>query len=195
MAQITQGQTEKKAAAFQTGSIHAAQRTAGVVTVKNTAKHICTETSALQARRNLFDHKCMNVLLTLLSAQGTNSVLVRLICSDFTVTGPQVRLVNDYEGAINQGRVEVYHDDQWGTVCDDGFTTENAQVVCRELGLPDTDALVAAYGLFGFGDARIWMDDVICNGSESNLSECAHRCWGSNNCGHFEDVGVICGGK
>ena len=165
------------------------------MTVKITAKHIYTETSTLQVRRNLFDHKYMNVL-TLLSDQGTNRVLGQLICSDFTVTGPQVRLVNNYEDATYQGRVEVYHDDQWGTVCDDGFTTVNAQVVCRELGLPDTDArVVAAYGLFGGGDARIWMDDVICDGSESHLSECAHRGWGSNNCRHSEDVGVICGGK
>ena len=121
--------------------------------------------------------------------------MVRLICSDFTVTGPEVRLVNNYDDETNQGRVEVYHDGQWGTVCNDGFTTENAQVVCRELGFPDTDAREAAYARFGEGGESIWLDDVICNGSESHLSECAHRGWGTNDCGHNEDVGVVCGGK
>ena len=121
--------------------------------------------------------------------------MVRLICSGFTVPA-QVRLVNNYDGAINQGRVEVYHDGQWGTVCDDGFTTENAQVVCRELGFPHyIDAQVAEYHQFGEGGDPIWMDDVICDGSESHLSVCAHRGWGTHNCGHSEDVGVICGGK
>ena len=33
-----------------------------------------------------------------------------------------------------RGRLEVKMDGVWGTVCDDQFTTTNAEVVCRELG-------------------------------------------------------------
>ena len=94
-----------------------------------------------------------------------------------------------------EGRVEVYHDGVWGTVCDDSWSTEDATVVCRQLGLLDSDAIVSAYGQFGAGEGQIWLDDVLCDGYESQLSECGHADWGSHNCGHNEDAGVICGGK
>ena len=90
--------------------------------------------------------------------------------------------------------MEVFHDGKWGTVCNDGFGIEEARVVCVELGFPHTD-VQADYLQFIYGEGQIWLDDVFCDGSEDELLECKHQEWGSNNCGHSEDVGVICGGK
>ena len=79
-------------------------------------------------------------------------------------------------------------------MCDDYFDTVDATVVCQELGLPSSNARVGEHVQFGAGEGQIWMDDVACTGSENRLNECEHRGWGDHNCGHNEDVAVICEG-
>lgn len=86
------------------------------------------------------------------------------------------------------GRVEVYNQGSWGTVCDDNWGRSNSEVLCRELNCgPFKNG-----AFFGEGKGQIWLDDVICTGSESSILNCQHRTFGVNNCQHTEDAGVVC---
>ena len=106
---------------------------------------------------------------------------------------PQIRLAGIWNKLL--GRVEVFHDGEWGTVCNNMWDTEDATVVCRLLGLPFSGAQVSESGQFGPGEGRIWLDNVSCDGSEDHLTECGHGGWGNNDCEHTQDAGVICAGK
>ena len=90
--------------------------------------------------------------------------------------------------------MEIFHNGAWGTVCDDHWDLDDAQVVCRSLGYSSApDAPMSAH--FGQGSGQIWLDDVNCLGHESSIERCSHIGWNIHNCGHSEDASVICSSK
>lgn len=120
----------------------------------------------------------------------------------------EIRLVDgntDYEG-----RVEVLYQGQWGTICDDEFGMNEANVVCRMLGMEtaksycsnhlDTptcsDQRTMNMSLVE-GSGPIWLDDLNCNGDETSLLECKSESYsiGDHDCVPSEDIGVICSRK
>ena len=103
------------------------------------------------------------------------------------------------DDSVYEGRVEVKHQGQWGTVCDGAWDMPDANVVCRQLF--GTDAEEAYCGPssssicggpqhdFGPGSGPVWLGYLACTGSEVALS----LCWNPPQaCDHDEDAGVRC---
>ena len=87
--------------------------------------------------------------------------------------------------------MEVYYSGEWGTVCDDGWDLNDAQVVCRQLGFGQAIA-ARSRAYYGQGSGRTWLDNLNCIGTELTIGSCTHRGWGIEDCSHSEDAGVRC---
>eukprot|EP00057_Strongylocentrotus_purpuratus_P021658 XP_011676132.1 PREDICTED: neurotrypsin [Strongylocentrotus purpuratus] len=92
----------------------------------------------------------------------------------------------------SQGRVEIYANGQWGTVCDNLWGLQDANVVCRELGFAEASDFTTQAETFGEGSGKIHLDNVACVGNETSIMDCPQNEIGRTNCGHWQDAGVIC---
>ena len=78
-------------------------------------------------------------------------------------------------------------------MCDDLWDDNDATVICKQLGYSRGSARVSAY--FGEGNGLILLDNVNCNGRESNIFDCSYSNFGEHDCEHHEDAGVVCFGE
>ena len=99
-----------------------------------------------------------------------------------------VRLVG-WGNVSTQGRVEVFYNGTWGTVCGDYWDLNDARVVCRQLGFEG--ALVAAMSSEG-GTKKIWLYNVRCVGNEISIAECRYSKWGEGYCKSRKNAGAVC---
>uniref|UniRef100_K1QZ83 Neurotrypsin n=1 Tax=Magallana gigas TaxID=29159 RepID=K1QZ83_MAGGI len=101
-----------------------------------------------------------------------------------------VRLVGG--STVYEGRVEVYRNGVWGTVCDESWDDQNTVVVCTSMGF-SSEGAQALYGQpFGRGTGPVHMNGVECQGNESSILQCNHRGWENQDCDHSRDVSVNC---
>jgi len=115
-------------------------------------------------------------------------------------------IVGDESGqnseAPTKGRVEVFHNEEWGTICDDDFDDTAATVICKALGYKSGTTqgnIVSSAGRethqFGKGTGKIWIDGMTCTGEETIVNQCEIT-WNigntSDDCDHEEDADVVC---
>ena len=107
----------------------------------------------------------------------------------FALQNGDVRLVNGV--SENEGRVEVYYDGQWGTVCDDSWHSRDGDAICKQLGFESAERIF--YGAeYGEGTGPIWIDQINCPDGAESILECRHNGWGVHDCKHKEDASVRC---
>ncbi|KAG6451241.1 lysyl oxidase homolog 2 [Manduca sexta] len=90
-----------------------------------------------------------------------------------------------------EGRVEIYHNGTWGSICPEGWTIYEALAVCRHLALGHAvQALQTDY----FGSSKLVLNGVECEGNETNLFFCRHQQYGKVFCPRENEhvAAVVC---
>ena len=100
-------------------------------------------------------------------------VFLELLCAmcrnRVQATDQSLRLV---DGSSNEGRLEVYIDEEWTTVGSVGWTPFNADVACNQLGFS------AGQNMYKLNmtsyHRRVGVSDIRCSGNETSLMQCSH---------------------
>ena len=97
---------------------------------------------------------------------------------------------DDYDPFATQAQFLFLYSGEWGSVCADFWSMNEANVVCKQLGYSCATALSS----HGQGCGKIWMSNINCHsGWYSRLDDCSFSGWGIRSCNHSRYASVICG--
>ncbi|XP_025100419.1 deleted in malignant brain tumors 1 protein-like isoform X3 [Pomacea canaliculata] len=146
-----------------------------------------------------------HILLNNVVCQGTETSLTQCqhsglytnACNHSRDVGVVCNITNNMSarlvhGTSAAGRLEILFNQEWTTVCDRGFGQEEAQVACRMLGFNSTGAAAVSSVVYGAGSGHIFLDELNCKGTETNLEICSNSMFYLNSCKHSNDVGIVC---
>ncbi|XP_074851773.1 scavenger receptor cysteine-rich type 1 protein M130-like [Carettochelys insculpta] len=110
-----------------------------------------------------------------------------VLCSEFT----DLRLVS---GSDCAGRLEVFYNGTWGSVCSNQMSTVTAVIVCKQLHCGD-GGYIAGDSTYGEGSGPAWLDRVQCSEQHSSLWQCPSEPWNAESCDdRREETHITCTG-
>jgi len=104
-----------------------------------------------------------------------------------------IRLMNGSQPAALEGHIEICINNQWGAICNEGWSDYDAAVACRQLGISTNTPRGIWQGtayLFGQGNAPILISNVNCSGNEGAITNCPFNFL--HNCLPSQIAGVQC---
>ncbi|XP_056153969.1 deleted in malignant brain tumors 1 protein-like [Lampris incognitus] len=151
----------------------------------------CGRVSKLSENSSPHSHACLHNCFYLDHHLRNCSEVVGSHCTIISevVCDHAVRLAGGTDHCA--GRVELWRDGEWGTVCDDQWDLKDADVVCAQLDCGYAINVSGQGGSFPSGKGPIYLDELNCSGTESTLWDCP-AIGDGHDCGHKEDAGVIC---
>ena len=100
-----------------------------------------------------------------------------------------VRLVD--RNNTHGGRVEIYHQNRWGSICFDGWDVHDAFVVCRTVGYGGAKGIKS----YSRKDSPLWLQNARCRGNEDSLGDCPNSGWNWGSSCSYGYAGVLCNGE
>nr|XP_054759411.1 deleted in malignant brain tumors 1 protein-like [Lytechinus pictus] len=92
-----------------------------------------------------------------------------------------------------QGRVDVYYNNEWSSITDDYFFTNVRQTICRQLGYEGSPSTYYSYNLFESGSGRIVIDGLYCGFFDSKITDCSITFTGNESLNTRDDeLEVLC---
>ena len=118
------------------------------------------------------------------------SGLLKAVCRNrVEAANESIRLV---DGTSNTGRLEVYMQEEWVTVCANGWTDLNTGIACKQLGFQDGKSMYTMNQTFCH--RRIGIANIQCTSNMTNLLQCSHDPFFhiDSSCDHQRDVFLRC---
>lgn len=119
--------------------------------------------------------------------RATRAAFIQRLLNKQKVLEGRIKLVGG--GNKYEGNVYIYHGGRWGAVCDDSWDDAAAAVVCKTF---NKTGVATHGGHFGQAIEKYWIDDIVCQGDETSLSQCLFQEWGRSDCDRSEAAGVSC---
>ncbi|XP_043538437.1 scavenger receptor cysteine-rich type 1 protein M130-like [Chiloscyllium plagiosum] len=111
---------------------------------------------------------------------------VRIVCSEHK----EVRLANGKHRC--QGRIEVFDNGTWGTVCLENPDGRSAERICEDFDCGDLLSIDFDAQSFGKGTGPVWLGGLECLSHRSAVRQCQADPWGRCSSGQLENAGVFC---